>query len=154
MANMVAHTAGHANPAGLREPFKAGRDVDTVAENIPILYHDVAHVYSDTELHSPLFGQSVVRLGERVLNLDSRMYRVENTGKFCKYTVPSGAGDPTTVAQNRLVDDTAVSGQRRKRLLLIGLHQPTVARHVCGKNRGQLAFQRWRFHQPETFRQR
>jgi hypothetical protein len=60
---MVAHAAGHANSAGLRERFKTGRYVDSIAENIAILHHDVAHIYSDAKLHPPLFGQSVVRLG-------------------------------------------------------------------------------------------
>jgi hypothetical protein len=49
------------------------------------------------------------------------MHRIENAGKFRKYAVPGGAGNPIAVAQDRLVNNTTVSGQRRERLLLIGL---------------------------------
>jgi hypothetical protein len=122
VADMIAHAAGNANTTGFCEPFKAGCDVDTVAENVTVFYHYVADVYPDAKLHLPFFGQSVIRLGERVLNLNRCVDCIENARKFCKHAVPRCSGDPTTVAQDRLINDKAVLGERRERLLLIGLH--------------------------------
>src|SRR3954471_21200663 len=110
MADMIAHTTGYANTTRLCEPLKAGCDINTVAENIPVLYHHVADVYLDAKLHLPLFGQSVVRLGERVLDLNSRVDRVENAREFCKHAVPCCSRDPTTAAQECLINDKAVPG--------------------------------------------
>src|SRR3954447_9584625 len=110
MTDMIAHTTGYANTTRLCEPLKAGCDINTVAENIPVLYHHVADVYPDAKLHLPLFGQSVVRLGERVLDLNSRVDRIENAREFSKHAVPRCSRDPTTVTQDRFIDDTAVPG--------------------------------------------
>src|SRR4051812_44208277 len=81
-----------------------------------------------------------------MLNLNRCVDCIENAREFCKHAVPRCSGDPTTVAQDRLINDKAVLGERCERLLLIGLHQPAVTRYIGGKDCGQLAFKRWRFY--------
>ncbi len=53
--DLVVHGCGDADFARLREPFQTRCDVDAVAVQPIVFYHDIAEVNTDAELH-PLLG--------------------------------------------------------------------------------------------------
>ena len=98
---MVAHAARDANSAGLGERFQAGGYIDAVAEDVAVLHHHVADIDADAELHAPLLRHGVVGFGERMLNLDGGVHRVEHAGEFGEHAVAGGSGDPPAMARDR-----------------------------------------------------
>ncbi len=62
--DVIVNAAGDANTAGIRQPFQTRRDIHPIAENIPVLQHDVANIDSDAKLHPAIFFNLVVRVSE------------------------------------------------------------------------------------------
>ena len=60
VSDAVVHGAGHVDAAGLAHLLQPRGDVDAVSEDVFRLDHDIAEVYADAELQTPLFRQLLV----------------------------------------------------------------------------------------------
>src|SRR5437588_350431 len=102
---MVAYAARDADPAGLGQPLETGRDVDAVAEDIPVLHHHVADIDTDAEPHATVFGELLIGLGEVALDLDRALHGGEDAAELGEHAVARGAADPPAVLSNECVGD-------------------------------------------------
>ena len=104
---MIMNAARDAYAARLCQPFYASRNIDPIAKNIPLLHHDVANVDSDSKMHAAIFVQSIVRLGEVVLDIDCAMDRGQRAGERGKNAVASCPANPSSMARDEIVSDQA-----------------------------------------------
>src|SRR6266851_5615080 len=64
------NAARDADPAGLSDAFKTGRDIDAVAEDVPVLFEDhVALVDTDAKYDAAVRRQRGIGFGHRALEL-------------------------------------------------------------------------------------
>jgi hypothetical protein len=97
-------------------------------------------------LHPLLARKRRVGRGERLLDGDRAVERLDDARELGEDAVASRAEDLAVGAENQVVDDLAVRGERRQRPLLVGMHQPRVAFHVGGEDRRELSLERRGFH--------
>jgi hypothetical protein len=128
-----------ADPAGLGERFEPRRDVDAVAEQILALHNDVADMHADAKPHLFTRGSRSVVLGERLLNRDCALDRIDGTGEIGDDAVAGVAKDPPAIGRDVLVENGAAGGQPEQGADLVLLHQPAVACDIGRENRCDLA---------------
>ena len=57
LANRVfMHTGRDTNSTRLGDTFQSGGDIDSITENVAVLLHDVADIYSDAKQDVAVFG--------------------------------------------------------------------------------------------------
>jgi hypothetical protein len=61
---------GSADAAGRCQPFQTRRNIHAIAENIPLLHHDVADVDADAKVHATIVLEGIIRMGKFVLDVD------------------------------------------------------------------------------------
>ena len=139
--DLVADRARHADAARLGQLLQARGDVDAIAEDVVVLEDHVAEVDADAELDPARRRHIRVAPRHPALDLDRTLHRVGDALKLDQEAVAGGLDDPAAVLGDRRVDQLEPVGpQARKRAGLVGLHQPAVADHVGGEDRGEPAF--------------
>ena len=144
--DVVAHSPGHADAARLRESLKARGNIDPVTEDAAVLHHDIADVDADAQHHRGLGWERPVGFRERLLDAHGAVDGIYDAPEFGENTVARGPRDIAPAGGNQVVDNPAVSGQRRERAFLVLVHQPRVSLYVRGKDRDELSLEGWRFH--------
>jgi hypothetical protein len=71
--------------------------------------------------------------------------RCSSLGEVSQNAVANRVENPTTMRSDQAINDDPVSRAGVKSTHLISPHQPTVARDIGGKNRGELSFDGARF---------
>jgi hypothetical protein len=89
--HILMHAAGHANTAGLGEPFQPRRHVDAVAEDVFFINDDVADVNADAKLDTAIFGNYSITLSHGTLDFHGATGCVDRTGKLDQSTVAAHA---------------------------------------------------------------
>ena len=108
--DLIVHARRDADATGLGERFEPCRDVDPVAEQVIVLYDDIAEIDPDPKMHLAFVGQRVVARLERFLDFHCAAHGFHDTRKFGKDRVSGGADDAAAVESNNPVDDGAVRG--------------------------------------------
>jgi hypothetical protein len=73
---------GDANAAWLGDSLKASGDIDTVAEDIVVIYDDVADMNSDSKLDSDIFRDVGISHGHATLDFDGATCGVDGAGEL------------------------------------------------------------------------
>ena len=128
-------------PPGSASAFEPRRDVDPVAKDVVVLDDDVAEVNADAELDPAVRGAAALRSAIAALHLDRAAHRIDDAGEFHQQAVAGGLDDAATVFGDLGIDQLApVRFQPCERPFLVRTHQPRVAGHIGGEDRGQPAF--------------
>ena len=121
--DLVIRGAGDAYATGLAERFKAGGDVDAIAENVALVDDDIAEIDADAKLDSLLLRHVSIAPHHAALNLDGTAYRIHHTGELHKHAVSGRLHDPATVLGDLGIEQRVAMGlELGKRALLVGAH--------------------------------
>jgi hypothetical protein len=143
VANMVMDRIGNEHATGLGKGFKSRRDVHPIAEYVFALGDHITEVDPDPELDPLLRRGARIALGHPPLHLDRAAHGIHDTRKFCQKAVAGILHDPAPVLGDFRPDQLPkVRPQPFVRPLLIRAHQPRVARHIGGEDRGEAADRR------------
>src|SRR6516225_2840961 len=124
VAHLIAYHPADADAAWFGQGLKAGRDVDTVAEDIVVVDHDIAEIDADAEIDAALGRHADAARGDLTLYLDRAANRIDYARKFAKQTIARGVDDTAAVLPDFGVGNlTPQSFQRRQRAFLIRRHQ-------------------------------
>ena len=145
IADLVPCYPRDADPARLRKGFQPRRDIDSIAEEIVALNHDVAHVNADAEPHLLSGRYSRILFGDGFLHRDGALHRIHCAREVSDETISRRVENSATMRGDQAIGDSPVLGQGPKRRDLISPHHAAVALHISGKDRGELAFDGWRF---------
>src|SRR5206468_653320 len=116
-----------ADPAGLGQAFEPRRDVDAVAENVPVLGDNVAQIDADAELDTLAGNEVALAVEHAALDFGGAAHRVDDAGEFRQETVAGGLDDAALVLANLGLDEFAAMGaQARDRAFLVGADQPRI----------------------------
>jgi hypothetical protein len=140
--HVLEHRAGDEDAAGLGQRLQPRGDVDAVAVEVAALDHDVAEIDADAEPHLPARRQRGVALGQRALDLDRALHRLDDAGELGQHVVTGGVDDAAAVVLDALRDRRAIAAQGRQRAGLVLPHQPAVAGDVGEEEGGQPALDR------------
>src|SRR6266436_3916812 len=152
VTDLITHRAGDADATGLGEGFEARRHVDAVAKDVVFLNDHVAQIDADAELHPPRRRDVRVTSRHSALNLGSAQHGVGDAVEFDQHAVASGLDDAATVLRDSRIDELDPMGlETRERPRLVDLHQPTVADHVSGEDRGEPALWSRHIHRSGSF---
>jgi hypothetical protein len=110
LAQVFAHTAGHANSPGFGECLQPRSDIDAIAKNIAVLHHHVADIDSNTQKQSLRFLELGIFVGEQILNLNCAVNYRNHTCKLSEYGISGRARYPTAKVGNGGVDDQPMTG--------------------------------------------
>jgi hypothetical protein len=91
MTQVIAHATRDADLAAPDQSLKPGSYVHPIAKDVAILDHDVTDVDPDSKAHPRRFRLGVVRLFERLLDLNGAANRVEDAREFGKNAI-TGCG--------------------------------------------------------------
>ena len=144
--HVIVDPARDAHAARVRQALEPGRDIDAVAENIPVLQHHIADIDADAKLHPAVFFEIVVRMRELVLDVDRALHRRQRAAERGQNAVARGAADPSLMAGDQPVGHATKSRQGRERSFLVDLHHAAVAGDVGGEDGDEFSFKRRGFH--------
>ena len=143
---MIVDAARYADAARLREPFEPRRDIDPVAEDVPVLHHDVADIHADAKLHATFLVQRVVRRRKLVLDVDRALNRRHGAAERGQNAVAGGSANSSAVGRDETVGDQAKGRQGGQRSLFVHAHQAAIAGDVRGEDGDEPSLERRRFH--------
>jgi len=128
-----------ADPAGLGEGFEAGRDIDSVAEDVAILDDDIADIDADAEFDA-VVGFAGVALGHAPLPVGRAAQGVDDAGKLDEEPVPGGLDDAAAMLGDLRVDQLGPERfQAVEGAFLVGPDQARIARDISREDRRQPA---------------
>ena len=140
VADLVAHRSGNADPARLSHRLQPRRHIDAVAENVAVLNNHVAKIDADAKEQRPSGRHVAVAPGHPLLKIDGAGERFGHALELDKQAVAGALDDAAPAPGDRRVYELEPDRlQARKRSGLVHLHQPAVADHVGGENRGEPA---------------
>ena len=85
-------------------------------------------------------GDTGVALGHRLLHLDRAAHRIDDAGELDQQAVAGGLDDAAVVLGDLRVDQLAAERfEPFERAFLVRPHQPRIARHIGGEDRGEAA---------------
>src|SRR5580704_9036426 len=89
-------------------------------------------MHTDAETH-------LLFIGERILNRDRALHRIDGTREIGGDAVAGTAEDAPAMGCDALIENGATGGQPAQGADLILTHQPAVASNIGGEDRRQLA---------------
>src|SRR5207249_3239801 len=127
-ADLVAHGARAADPAGLGETLQSRRDVDAVAENVVALGDDIAKVDADAELDAAVGIKPGIAVDHPALDLGGAAHRVDDAGEFGEEPIAGGLDDaPLMLADLRVDQLAAMRPEAVERLLFVRPDKARIA---------------------------
>ena len=102
----------------------------------------------DADPKPHLLGCGPIRIlfGYGVLYLDSTFNGINCAGELGNKAIARGAEDPAPMRGDQSISDDPVCGEGAERAHLIPAHEAAVTLDIGGENRGELSFDRVRFH--------
>ena len=140
VTDLVAHHSRDADLAGLCQSFQASCDVDAVAKDIVILNDDVAEIDPDPKPDAAVLGCAGFAVDHCPLQFHGTAHRVDDAREFRQHAIAGILDDAAGMLADLWVDELAA--MRLEALMgafLVRAHQPRVARHIEGEDRGELA---------------
>ena len=139
-ANLAVDIARDADAAGLGERLEPRRQIDAVAIEIAALDDHIAEIDADAQEDVLIGGYACVLRLHRLLQVDGAFHGVDDAGELDKDAVAHDLEDAPALLRDQWHQDIVTARpQQRHRAGLILLHEPAVADHVGGKNRGEAA---------------
>ena len=132
--DLIVDRTTDANATGIGQALEPGRHVDTVAQQVGTLDHDVAQVDAYAKTHEAILRQAGVALPELLLDFDGTAHRLYRAGKLGDHAVAGRTENTTAVAVDQPVNDLAMGSERAESRFLVHIHEPAVADRVGGKN--------------------
>jgi hypothetical protein len=140
VADLIANDVGNADPTGLGECFEARRDIDAVAKDVAALGDDVAEVDANAKPDAPLVGRLGLAVDHPALHLGGATHPVDDAGKLHQQPVACGLDDAPVVLGDLWIDQLpAMRFEALECPLLVRSHQPRIACHIGGEDRGETA---------------
>jgi hypothetical protein len=137
---------GDEHSAGIGERLDRSGDVDAVAIEVISLDDDVAEIDADAQFDAAARRDAGVPLGHRLLHRDRAAHRIDDTGEFHQHAVAGGLvpgskpGDVAVVFGDLRIQELALQRlEAFERTFLVRPHQPRIARHIRGEDRGEAA---------------
>jgi hypothetical protein len=130
----------YADAPRVRQPFESGRNVHAIAVDVVAIDDNVAEINTHAEVNPTTLWCIGVPGIHTFLNLDTTTYCIHDRGKLYQDAVASTFDDSPSMLCDLHVDElAAMSLQARKRPFLVLAHQPAIAHHIGGKDRGKPA---------------
>ena len=127
-------------PAGLCERLQPRRDIDAVAEDVVAIDDDVAEIDPDPEPDPAVLGHTGLAIDHRALQLGGAADRVDDAREFHQHPVAGRLDDAAGVLADLRIDQLAAMRlEAFVRAFLVRSHQPRIARHIGGEDRGETA---------------
>jgi hypothetical protein len=95
--NLPIGVVGHADPTRFGYAFKAGSDVDAIAEDIITIKNDVTDMNADAEFDPLILRHGGILLGHAALDFNRIAHRIDRTGKLDQHSVARSLDDATTM---------------------------------------------------------
>ena len=144
------HLMNHIRDADAARPsqtFQPRCDIDAIAVDVVAIDDHIAEVDADPELDAVLGLEVRVVYGDALLNLDRAPHRIDHARKLDQDTITRKLDDAAAMLCDLGFDEVLVQGPKMGvRAGFVRAHQPTVADHVGGEDRGELAFELLRSH--------
>jgi hypothetical protein len=97
-------------------------------------------MYADAKLDAPRRQCRRVAFSHGRLDCRGAAQRIDGAGKFHKHAIAGGLDDAATMRGDLQVDQLAAMGlELLVRPFLVCAHQPRVAGHIGGQDRGETA---------------
>src|SRR5262249_53692861 len=136
VAHLISYNPADADAARFSQSLKACRDIDTVAEDVVLIDHDVAEIDANAEIDAPLRLHAGIARGHLALHLDRTTTRVDHARNLAEQTTARRVDDAATVLLDLGVGNlTPQRLQRSERAFLVRPHQARIARDVCRQYR-------------------
>jgi hypothetical protein len=84
---------GHADPARFGDAFKAGGNIDAVAEDIIIIKNDVTDMNADAEFDPLILRHGGILLGHAALEFNRAAHCIDSAGKLDQHSVARSLDD-------------------------------------------------------------
>ncbi|HWZ72506.1 MAG TPA: hypothetical protein VN326_13665 [Casimicrobiaceae bacterium] len=107
VAHLVAHDPADADSTGFGQGFKPRCDIDAIAENVPVLYDDVAEIDADTNLDALIIGNAKVAHDHLALHLNGAPHGIDNASKLDQHPISGRLNDAALVLVKFRVDQLA-----------------------------------------------
>jgi hypothetical protein len=136
VAHLIARRPRDTNPDRLGQALEAGRDIDSVAEDVVRLGDDIAKINADAKQRPLVFRDAGGAFGHGHLHLDGAAHGIDDAGELDQEPVAGGfydapvMGDYLAVEQLRAQRIEARQGAR-----LIGRHHAAITDNIGGKDR-------------------
>ena len=131
---------GDEHPAGIGQGLDPRGDIDAVAIEVVALDDHVAEIDADAQFDAAVRRDTGVPLGHRLLHRDRAAHRIDDAGKLHQQAVAGGLDDAAPVLGDfRIEKLTAQRLEAFERAFLVRPHQPRIASHIGGKDRGKAA---------------
>ncbi len=135
------HRARDADAAGLGHGFEPRGDVDPVAKDVVAVDDHVAEIDPNAEVDAGLGGLRAI--GHRALPPDCAAHRVDDARELDEEPVAGRLDDAPVMLGDPRVDQLGPQRlEPHQRPFLVRPHQPRIARHIRGEDRGELALGR------------
>jgi hypothetical protein len=136
--DLISHYPRNADATWFRQCFQSRGHVDAVAKDVVLLDNHVAEIDPNPKSDALVLGRFGVANCHSTLDLRSTAYCVHDTGKFGKQAVAGVLYDPAPVLFDLRLNELSEMGfEAFVCPLLISTHQPRVAGHISGKDRGE-----------------
>src|SRR5262245_33000811 len=99
------YTGRNADSARIGQAFEPRGNIYPVAENVAVLYDDVALVNADPKFDAFLGGDLGIILGHDVLNLSRTAQSINHTGKFDQQAIAGRFDDAAPVFSDFRIDN-------------------------------------------------
>ena len=128
---------GNTDATGLSNPFKAGGNVDAVAEDVAVVDDDIADMNSDTELDFGFLRYVRVLLGHAALDIRGTPRCINRACEFHQHSIACGLHYASAVrGDGRIYEGLSDCFELRQRAFFIRTHQAAVpgdirCKHCC-----------------------
>jgi hypothetical protein len=137
-ADLLAHRRADADLTGCRKRLNSRRDVDTIAEHVAFVDHDVTKVDADAEADALAVRQIGVAILHPLLHNDGAAHGIDDRGELDQHAVAGGLEDASAVLVDQRIDQfTPMSLENGKGLFLVRAHQPRIADDIRAQDRRQ-----------------
>jgi hypothetical protein len=103
-SNLPIGIIGQADPAWFGDAFKAGSNIDAVAENIILIKNDITDMNADAEFYPLILRHGGILLGHAALEFNRAAHRIDGAGKLDQHSVTRSLDDVAAMRRDCGVD--------------------------------------------------
>jgi hypothetical protein len=130
-------------PPGSARASSRAANVDAVAIDVVAIDDYVAEVDPDPENDALVLGVIAIAVDHCPLDFDGAAHGIDYALEFHQHAVAGGLDDAAAVLRDLRIDElAAMRFEAFERAFFVGSHQPRVARHIGGEDRGKTALDR------------
>jgi len=138
-----------ADAANMSQRLEPGRDVDTVAEQVVAVDHDVAEIDANAKRDLAVRRDAGIAITHAFLHACRAAHGIDHAAEFDEKTVSHRLDDATAMLSDQRVDQLlAVRFQCNKSAALIVAHQAAIAGNVGRNDRCQASLLAGHAHPP------